>query len=360
METTTNPQLTRPPGRRTRVAGRLAGRRPALALPWLLLLLSLLPLLTACGSADATAEPTEAAAVPSATPTESATPVPTATPTQTPTSTATTPPTATPTETPLPSPSPTDTAVSESESTPTRIRPTSAPDETPLPTAEPIEPASAPDPLELIAKAEASMQQLETMTLRQSTSLEAAGLRQSQSQTCQVRYTQEHVYCVTETTIAFGEMEPTEEYMELLQRGERLWVRQDPDGEWEELPEEEVAQMGSLVENVSGLGDYLTTATVAGTATLDGAPVYEITFDLDIAEYLESLLGEEVGQGLSETALSAEATGQLWIGQEDFLLRRINTDMHFEVEGETVTTVSRAAYTGFDEPVEIPDPPPGN
>ncbi len=360
MKTSTNLQLTRPSGRRAPVASRLASLRLALALPLLLLLLSLLPLLTACGSGDETADSTEAAAAPSATPTESATPPPTNTPTQTPTVTATAPPTATPTETPLPSPSPTDTAVSESESTPTRIRPTTAPDETPLPTAEPIAPADAPDPLELIAKAEASMQQLETMSVRQSTSLEAAGLRQSQNQTCQARYTQEHVYCITESTIAFGEMEPTEEYVELLQHGDRLWVRQEPNGEWEELPEEEVAQMGSLVENVSGLGDYLTTATVAGTATLDGAPVYEITFDLDVAEYLESLLGEEFGQGLSETALSAEATGQMWIGQEDFLLRRINADMHFDIEGETVTTTSRAAYTGFNEPVEIPDPPAGN
>lgn len=319
-----------------------------------LLLLWLLPLLIGCGSAGETSEATEAAPPPSATPTESATPPPTDTPT------ATTLPTATATETPLPSPSPTEAAFAES--TPTRSQPPPASAETPLATAQPLEGDDGPDPLQLIAKAEPGMRRLQSVTVRQSTTFEMVGLRQSQNQTCQARPSRQNTYCVTETTVAFGDSEPMETYMELVQQGDRFWVREDADGDWEELPAEALEESGLSMDSVTDLriGDHMTTAALAGTTILDGAPVYEITFALDVATYFQALLGEEAGRAFLDMATSSEADGRLWIGQEDFLLRRANVEMRFTIEGETVSALSQAAYTGFDEPVDIPDPTAGN
>jgi hypothetical protein len=104
------------------------------------------------------------------------------------------------------------------------------------------------------------------------------------------------------------------------------------------------------------ISQFLTTTTLVGETTMGQVPLYEIAFDLDVADYLGTLLGGAEDEAVAELIRSGEAEGRMWIGQEDFLFRKLIIEMTLTVEEETLTVVSRAAYSGFNEPVEIPDP----
>jgi hypothetical protein len=298
-------------------------------------------------------------------PTDTAEPEPTDTPepTNTPEPTDTPEPTAVPTDTPEPEPT------DEPEPTATQSRPTltptpdkSRPEATPTPEETTATGAGNDDPetadaLQLIIQAEERAQRLETITINQLIIVSVPGLfEQKIDQTCATQLPTD-AYCTMIVTVTFEGGDPVETIVETVTLGEQSWLREEG-GEWEELPPDMLEQQGFSQEGLEQLkiSEFILEAEQTGETIIDGVPVYEISFTLDVNNYFASILGEEAAELFTQGAEENSGSGRMWIGQEDMLSRKVTVEMTFVIEGESLTVTTQAASSGHDEPVEIPDP----
>ena len=79
---------------------------------------------------------------------------------------------------------------------------------------------------------------------------------------------------------------------------------------------------------------------------------YHLTFGVDMTEYLAQL-GEA---GVQIDANTSEGAGEFWIGQEDFLMRKILFNLDAVIQGVTVNASTDIIMSKYNEPVEIPSP----
>ncbi|MEZ4645331.1 MAG: LppX_LprAFG lipoprotein [Chloroflexota bacterium] len=342
---------------------RFSQRRLTFASRWIVLILLLA--LAACQTDTneaATAVPATdmpATAVPVIAAADTETPVPTETATAIP-----------PTETPPP----TETAVpTEIPPTATRSKPTATPTrakETATATAVPdsdsnsdaTPDAAAPDALELLTKSSEAQGKLDSFTQIQTISMESDLFTQTQTQTCMYDMP-DQIYCYNETAGIYGS-ETVTGTTEMVYNGEAFWMRQN-EGEWEQMPEDFMQQMG-YSEDLTAQSrmvldeSLITAATITGETVIDGVPVYQIEAEMDLSAMLEIMLNEEMAAQFADMVEDGTLTTTLWIGQEDNLTRKQLVNMSFTVEGMELTMSMQAANTGFNEPVDIPDPTAGN
>ena len=129
-----------------------------------------------------------------------------------------------------------------------------------------------------------------------------------------------------------------------------LWSRADRNG----ALARGCADLFPALESLRQPETLARSAHLSGTETLDGVETYVVTFDVRPQELLRILNQDMLNQHLGTSRSSA--TGTVWIGQEDFLARRVA----YEVRHVTPWVDNGAPYCvdlgGFDEPVEIPSP----
>jgi hypothetical protein len=212
------------------------------------------------------------------------------------------------------------------------------------------------DALRLVIEAETAGRALETMAFSQNINFSYQILEQNMVQTCYAEVP-DHSYCITEAVISIAGQEPVTTTNEVVQDGQQVWLREGG-GEWQELPPDAVEQFGLSEEGLGQLrmSDYMLEATLSGETIIDGVPVHEVTFDLDVYAYFESILGEAAAEQFLASASNGMGSGTMWIGQEDKLTRKAVIEMSFEIEGQELVVSTQAVYMGFNEPVEIPDP----
>ena len=329
--------------------------------------LLLVLLLVACGSDNSNGEvsetavaiPTQEIAAVTDTPEPTETTVP---PTDTPEPTATAVPTDTPepTETAVPptdTPEPIDTKEPAPTDTPAKPTSTPAPDEEEaVPTAQPLTEDVEIDAMQLVLDSEARARSLQTSQFTQNVRVTLTGLEQHVTQHCMAELP-DKAYCRSDITLIIGEAEPIETYNETVQQDERLWLREEG-GEWQDATNE-FTQSGMFSEEGLEqlvLSEFMEEAEVTGETVIDGVPVYEVTFTLDVNAYFASILGEEMAELFASGATENSGNGRSWIGQEDMLVRKAFIEMFILIEGEEMHVTTQVASFGFNEPVEIPDP----
>ncbi|MCB8968938.1 MAG: LppX_LprAFG lipoprotein [Ardenticatenaceae bacterium] len=336
-------------------------RRLTFASRWIVLILLLA--LAACQTDTneaATAVPATdmpATAVPVIAAADTETPVPTETATAIPPTE--TPP---PTETAVPTEIPPTATRSKPTATPTRAKETATATAVPDSNSDATPDAAAPDALELLTRSSEAQGKLDSFTQIQTISMESDLFTQTQTQTCMYDMP-DQIYCYNETAVIYGS-ETVTGTTEMVYNGEAFWMRQN-EGEWEQMPEDFMQQMG-YSEDLTAQSrlvldeSLITAATITGETVIDGVPVYQIEAEMDLSAMLEIMLNEEMAAQFADMVEDGTLTTTLWIGQEDNLTRKQLVNMSFTVEGMELTMSMQAANTGFNEPVDIPDPTAGN
>ena len=305
---------------------------------------------------------------------ETAVPTNTPEPTETPAPTSTPEPTETTAQTNTPEP----TATQTPEPTNTPGRPTLTPtiDKNAILTAtaeaaemdeEENEDVSEPessgevdpaDALEILLRSEEATAKAETIVFSQVVEVIITGqFTQTMTQNCQIE--QEDVqngYCETITSFIIPDVDPIEESGEVVLLGDQMWSRQGEDEEWEQMPEDFMESAG-FSEDMGqvGLSEFITLATVTDETKMNDKAVYEISFELDVATYFGSILGDEAASMFTEMSEEMSGRGKMWIGKEDFYPVKADIQMMFLIEGEEMTTSTLAEYD-YNVPVSIPDP----
>lgn len=333
--------------------------------------LLLILLLAGCGAetTEPTSEPEEVA-VATEVATDTPEPTETAVPTDTPEPTAAPTDTPEPTETPAPThtPAPTNTPARPTL-TPTSARPTLTPtvdrtettedavEESPSESAEDIVETPV-DAFDVLEKMNAAVEKADTVSLKQTVQVTAGGtFTQTMTQNCLVDQSDPvSSYCETIAVAAFMDEEPVEEKNEVVVIGDQMWMRSGDDDEWEEMPPDFMEQAGFSEDfGQMNLSEFITDASITGEMVISDADVYEITFELDLAAYMGSLLGEEMGDMFAELSEEMNGSGKLWVGQVDYYPRKADIELIFLIEGDEMITTTQAGYV-YNEPVRIPDP----
>lgn len=326
-------------------------RRVGLALVQLIGLILLTAVLVSCSSGG---EEVAATAVSQANPTT--TPTETIPPTYTPTATATA--TAVPSQTPTPTETatPQPTATSTPRPTATRRPATSTSGTGSSSSNQGGGDQPDPDALAWLQDAEGAMRKLDSMQISAQIEMITTDMTLTMSQECASQIPDQS-YCLTQSIIIATDVDPFTTTVETLQNGTTLWVRTE-DGAWEEQPDDGMDNMGLSSDAISTirLSEFVTDIEVVGKTEIDEAAVMELAFDLDVPAYFASLLGEDMADIFAQSATEMTGNGRIWIGQEDHLIYRMMVEMTFLIEGETLTAINRAAYHGFNAPVEFPQP----
>ncbi|MCL4264317.1 MAG: hypothetical protein KJ069_13925 [Anaerolineae bacterium] len=343
-------------------------------MPKLIIILFLLLVLAACGgevTPTATPQPTEVVVVPA---TDMAVP----TSTHTPTATATLEPTTTNTATPAPTftatlePTPEETATKSPSATPTvrasatpgvRVNATATGAATTA--AEPTKPnettTDAPlDALTILLKSEEAQNKVETLTQEQVQVTASTGFTQTQIMECQ-REVPANAFCEMTIIIEIADYpEPITTTAQMVYQDGLLWLREDSDGEWEQLPEDFLQQMGmadQLEFEMSINPDFIVAAEIVGEREWEGIPVYEIEVELDSELYFAEYFSDDASAQIIDNLAESFFHTILWISKEDFITRHQELTLTLiTVDGETITTSGTVTNRDINEPVDIPDP----
>jgi hypothetical protein len=208
-----------------------------------------------------------------------------------------------------------------------------------------------------ILKSEENAAKLETITIRQMMNMTVGEeLSQNTEQMCQYSRPDNSTYCRTESTAEFGG-QSQESANEIVQIGEQAWLREEG-GEWQELPPDFIEQSGLSSEGLAQLrlSTFMTEANVTGQTMINNVPVYIVEFELDVAAYFGSILGEDSAEIFLESAEEMSGGGTIWIGQEDALPYKAEIHMTFQIQGSAMDVTTQVSYSGFNEPVNIPNP----
>ena len=245
-----------------------------------------------------------------------------------------------PTETPAPTNTPEPTATQTPEPTNIPGRPTLTPtiDKNAILTAtaeaaemeeeekeDVSEPESsgevdATDALDILLRSEEATAKAETIVFSQIVEVIITGqFTQTMTQNCQIEQQDvQNGYCETITSFIIPDLDPIEESGEVILLGDQMWSRQGEDEEWEQMPEDFMASAG-FSEDMGqvGLSEFITLATVTDETKMNDKAVYEISFELDVATYFGSILGDEAATMFTEMSEEMSGRGKMWIGKED-------------------------------------------
>jgi hypothetical protein len=221
--------------------------------------------------------------------------------------------------------------------------PSALPTPTPAPTATPTAVPLASE--DILDQAAAAMEQVDSMLFTYAVKVEAAG----QAMT-------------TEGQGAF--QKPDQMYMKLSILGQeiemlmlgpdQLYVKMPGADKFTQAPPEMTA-LGGSAPNIMGqlkVGDFARTSTLEGEETLDGVPTYIVSFDMDIAKYLQTDLANASIFDPSKTT----GKGKIWIGKTDGLIYKMALEMNMAVAENPVTMQTEMLFSDFNQPVDMPQP----
>jgi hypothetical protein len=109
----------------------------------------------------------------------------------------------------------------------------------------------------------------------------------------------------------------------------------------------------------AGAVPQLKNVTQLPDETLDGRTYVHYKGTLDLAQAME-----EIPQGIYDPALMEQARDffepmdvELWLDKDTYLPHRMNEKMTFNVQGSSMSMDMSMEFSGFNEPVSIPEPP---
>jgi WD40 repeat protein len=237
------------------------------------------------------------------------------------------PPVVPPTATPAPSPTPLPTATS-----------------TPPPTATPTPSPAALSAAEILARQQTAMAGVKSMRFTmdmdvesggQSVAMTAEGVMEAPYRT----YMTVHVLDQDVESLVLG---PAETYARLP--GSDLWVEQ-PSGTG-------TADLTSPTAQLA-MEEFATSVKLEGEEEIAGVDSYVISFGVD----MNKLMGSNPALASTDLAGST-GSATVWVSKEDFRTPKVAVDMKLVTPDTTVTMTLEMEMSGFDVPVQIPEPLP--
>jgi len=108
-----------------------------------------------------------------------------------------------------------------------------------------------------------------------------------------------------------------------------------------------------------GITEQLDGLTQLPDETLEGVAYLHYEGTMDLAEAME-----DVPEGLYDPEMLEQVEGvlqpvsvEVWLDRETYLPRRTDIEMTFDVEGSAFSMEMSMEFSGYNEPVTIPEPP---
>ena len=226
------------------------------------------------------------------------------------------------------------------------ITPTITP--TPRPTSPPPTPMPRKELRELLVHSQSAMESLTSFHMDSEAQVVAGDTALSLRSTSQVEMP-DNVH--THTDAAGTEVET-------LQLGQESYYRTADSGGWTIVSADSPGiprianplaelQLANLESDLQQLGD----------SRLDGVLCYRFALDLDLSDFML-----RTGYGLEDLMLTdinplgVGLNREIWIGQNDLLLRLSLIELHFTYEGQPFEMVISNHLHSFRQPVDIPTP----
>lgn len=125
--------------------------------------------------------------------------------------------------------------------------------------------------------------------------------------------------------------------------------------EWTAVPPEQLGQLGFDLDSVLQTGnsmEYYIDPQLIGTETINDVECYHITYTIDTTEMMATL-----GEFYQAAEVTLDnATGEVWIGVNDSLIYKTQSTVAVTAMGVQTQEAVTINLSGFNEPVEIPDP----
>lgn len=226
---------------------------------------------------------------------------------------------------------------------------TLVPTDTPAPTAttEPTAVLQAGDEAvaAILAQSKAAMQDVESMRLSYTTTVEAAG--QTVATTGEGLFQQpDQMYLKLE---AMGQT------IEFLVLGEGQVYIKLPGAESFTLSTPETQALSGTAPDIMSQTDvaqFASQVTLEGEETLDGVPVSVLAFTMDIGKYLQ----QDPSSATIFNPANTTGDGKMWIDKENGYLLKMTMNLSMELAETKVVTATEMIFTGFNEPVDMPQP----
>jgi len=149
---------------------------------------------------------------------------------------------------------------------------------------------------------------------------------------------------------------------EVLKIGDSSYIKWPPYDEWKEYH-----AGGFLPEALMSSREALTRLKIADCARdvrreadeeIGGVEVYHFTFSIDGKKYLKVLIEPEQVSWEDMEGMEIEGRGEIWIGKEDLLRRRVRVNLILTYPGkeDMIRSESLMEIADFNRPVRIPSP----
>jgi hypothetical protein len=116
-----------------------------------------------------------------------------------------------------------------------------------------------------------------------------------------------------------------------------------------------MAALGGAAPDImaqSDVSEFSSSVTLDGEETLAGVPTYVISFDMDIAKYLQ----KDPSSASIFNPVNTVGNGKLWIDQENSYILKMEMNLAMDLAGNKVSTVTEMSFTDFNQPIEMPQP----
>jgi hypothetical protein len=134
-----------------------------------------------------------------------------------------------------------------------------------------------------------------------------------------------------------------------------VYMKQPGSTNWESVQADQLNPLSGMNLDVIqqlGIVGFANEINLADPEIIDGVNSFHLTYSLDMTKYLSQL--DEVGVQID--ASSAKGSGDLWIGQSDFLIRKFLFNLDAVAQGVNINASTQMKLSNFNEPVEIPVP----
>lgn len=174
--------------------------------------------------------------------------------------------------------------------------------------------------------------------------------------TCALRLGSAETYCTTRVLTSPAETP----LLELVQIGAEQWGRQGNAG-WQPVggtaPTSIILHELVRVQNGRLLffaNQYVRSAAIMGQEELGGQPMSIVAVEFDTQAY--NLFETWYGTGISPIVPDSQTLiSRLWVGQTDGLIHASTSILNTRIGDQTLTLTLETNYTGFDQPVTIPE-----
>jgi hypothetical protein len=162
---------------------------------------------------------------------------------------------------------------------------------------------------------------------------------------------------------------PDQSYMKMSAQGQDIELIAQPQdkffmkgdttqGKWIPLTKTQVNERTGVNLNVlevqTLLAGLYAAPVLVNEEKIDNTDCYHLVFSINSQKYLEQLLPAAIPNGVDPKTTTVE--GELWIGKDDLLMRKVRVDLTMQVKQQPASTVTILTNSKFNEAVEIPRP----